>query len=326
MTKKISVIIPVYNGAPYLERCFNSIINQKDFAFDDLEVITINDGSKDDSLEILKKYETTYPTCFMVVDQPNQGIAKTRNAGIALATGTYLMFIDQDDWIDEDYCATFYRTIEESGADVVYGGYRRPGPDGKSGRPQVPSGHEYSKYIIVAAWAKIHRTRVVKANNIAFFANKFGEDSVFTVREIKYCPRWVAIPYVGYNWYNNERSTSNTSQKALSPEDVRALIRLLDNLKEDGGAAEERFIQYYLVRTVVFYLLFSGRSATRTRFLEAYKALFNWLAQNVDGFPRDAYYIVGPRGEKLAARCAIATLVILHRLRLVSFAARFIVR
>lgn len=98
--KKISVIIPVYNMEKYLEECLDSIVNQ---TVDDLEVIAVNDGSTDNSLEILERYRHKYPN-FIVYSQENQGQACAKNYGILHASGKYIIFMDPDDYYPDYEC------------------------------------------------------------------------------------------------------------------------------------------------------------------------------------------------------------------------------
>lgn len=112
----LSFIVPVYNTEKYLEKCLNSILNQtcKDF-----EVIVINDGSKDDSDKILKKYEEKYSEQLRVIRQENHGIGYTRNKGIELAAGKYITFIDSDDAIEPTYCEKLCGMAEKNNLDMV---------------------------------------------------------------------------------------------------------------------------------------------------------------------------------------------------------------
>ena len=103
--KKISVIVPVYNGEEYIERCINSVLNQ---TYKNIEVIVINDGSQDDTMTVLSKYKNV-PNV-VIVEKENEGVSKARNIGIERATGTYIYFLDADDWIEP---ATFEVAIRE---------------------------------------------------------------------------------------------------------------------------------------------------------------------------------------------------------------------
>ena len=96
MQEKISIIVPVYNVENYLERCVESILKQ---TYTNFELLLINDGSTDRSLDILKKYKEKYPEITKIIDKKNGGLSSARNAGIRDAKGEYLSFIDSDDII-----------------------------------------------------------------------------------------------------------------------------------------------------------------------------------------------------------------------------------
>ena len=104
----VSVIIPVYNAQEGIKQCMDSLLNQ---SFTDFEIILLNDGSTDNSLEVIKGYADANDF-IRVIDKENEGVAKTRNKGIQLAKGKYIVFIDNDDFVDSDYLERFYNAIE----------------------------------------------------------------------------------------------------------------------------------------------------------------------------------------------------------------------
>jgi glycosyltransferase involved in cell wall biosynthesis len=110
----ISVIIPVYNTAEYLPRCLDSILNN---THQNLEVICINDGSKDNSLEVLRGYAAR-DSRVRIIDQENAGVSTARNHGLDAATGEYIAFVDSDDWVHCRYFEVLLRCMHESGADI----------------------------------------------------------------------------------------------------------------------------------------------------------------------------------------------------------------
>ncbi len=114
----ISVIIPVYNMELYLERCLDSIINN---TYRNLEVICIDDGSKDNSLEILRRYEAADPR-IIVIAKENGGVSSARNAGLDRMTGDFVTFIDSDDFVHPQYIERLAFAQHETGADLVIGG------------------------------------------------------------------------------------------------------------------------------------------------------------------------------------------------------------
>ena len=123
MNKKVTIIVPVYNAGKNIEHCVQSILKQtcKDF-----EVLLINNGSTDDSLERIQNYERQYPEIFKVLTHENSGVVETRHRGIRESKTEYIMFMDNDDFIDDDYIEVLLNEIETSNMDIVISGYRRP--------------------------------------------------------------------------------------------------------------------------------------------------------------------------------------------------------
>ncbi len=117
---KISIIIPVYNGESYLDRCITSLINQ---TYKNIEMIFLNDGSKDNSLAILGKYQQKDKR-IIIVDKKNTGVSDTRNIGIDKASGKYICFCDCDDAYDTTYIQTMYDNIKKHNVDVVKCNFR----------------------------------------------------------------------------------------------------------------------------------------------------------------------------------------------------------
>lgn len=114
-TSKVSVVVPVYNSAEYLPQCLESIINQ---SYKNIEIICVNDGSKDNSLDILMEYKNKDPR-IVVIDKPNGGVSSARNAGLKAATGKYVQFIDSDDLINVEALKNLFEEAETFNADIV---------------------------------------------------------------------------------------------------------------------------------------------------------------------------------------------------------------
>ncbi|MDR3124507.1 MAG: glycosyltransferase [Endomicrobium sp.] len=118
-TPKISVIIPVYNKEKYLKQCLGSVCNQ---TFKDIEIICVNDGSTDSSLDILKEY-TNNDNRITIINQKNERAGVARNKGMEIAKGQYIAFVDSDDWIDLSYYEVLYASAESNKADLVRTSY-----------------------------------------------------------------------------------------------------------------------------------------------------------------------------------------------------------
>ena len=115
----VTVIVPVYNGMPYIEKCLESLVNQ---TLSDLEIIVINDGSTDDTQNILAKYENKYGNV-RVVQQKNRGLYETRKRAVELATGSYVGWVDADDFVDIDMYRRLYETAIQNDSELVYCDY-----------------------------------------------------------------------------------------------------------------------------------------------------------------------------------------------------------
>ena len=112
---KVSVIVPVYNTEKYLEKCLNSLINQ---TLHDIEVICVNDGSTDNSLNILNQYAQK-DNRIKIINQENKMQGAARNAGTQIAAGEYIGFVDSDDWIDLDYFEKLYNAATKYNLDIA---------------------------------------------------------------------------------------------------------------------------------------------------------------------------------------------------------------
>ncbi len=113
---KLSVIIPVYNTGKYLPKCLDSILNQ---SIDDFEVIVVNDGSKDNSVDIIKEYVEKYKDKIVFLDKKNGGQGSARNLAIKHAKGEYIGFVDSDDFIDSNMYEKMYEVAKNNKSDIV---------------------------------------------------------------------------------------------------------------------------------------------------------------------------------------------------------------
>ena len=131
-----------------------------------------------------------------------------------LATGDYIAFVDNDDYLDPDYLESFVCAAGDGEADIVLGGYRRPDENGRvrtQGSP-VP-GTEWAPYAVEAAWAKLYRTEFVRRASLEFLPVNISEDLFFTLPATTLSQKSVVIPYCGYNWFLNPDSVSSTVQR-----------------------------------------------------------------------------------------------------------------
>ena len=118
-SEKVSVIIPVYNDEKYLKQCVESVLTQ---TYTNLEIILVDDGSTDHTPEICEEYREKYDQ-IRVLHKKNGGVGSSRNAGLALATGEYILFIDNDDWLEKHHIEELYKLAKENNADIAAGNF-----------------------------------------------------------------------------------------------------------------------------------------------------------------------------------------------------------
>jgi len=320
MSKKISVIIPIYNGERYLERAIDSVLRQEDFAATDLEVLLLDDGSTDGSHEIMRHYEEAYPDIVKALSHKNMGVAKTRNKGIREATGQYVTFLDHDDYFDPDYCATFYRAIHDTSYAFIGGGYRRVATNGEVLKSVTLKNQGWSKYMNVGICGKLHDTEFLRKNRIKFWNNEIGEDIIFNMTELNKASKSATIPYVGYNYLYNQQSATSMALQGLKKNRgwILALLQNLRSLDTHDG-----FYRYFVIKTTIYLLLSGGSGSTKQEFNEAYSEFTKWLDKAYPGWWHDRHVLTSVfEGEAVTTWLSVSAFVLLHRFRLMRLFAK----
>lgn len=197
---KISVIVPVYNSEKVIKRCVDSILKQ---TYSDFELILINDGSKDKSIDILKDYEKK-DLRIRVIDNENNGVSETRNIGINEAKGDYIQFVDSDDYIDENMLKESLEQLEKNSVDIIMNGIyldiEKNGIVNSSTQTyEYKFANNNSEIVenvltrlggtyINSPINKLYKLSIIKENNI--YMNKeidLGEDLLFNLEYLKHC-------------------------------------------------------------------------------------------------------------------------------------------
>lgn len=314
--KKVTLIVPVYNSEKYIGKCLDSILNQ---TYNNYEILVVNDGSKDNSQKIINSYKEKYPDKITSIEQENKGVAKTRNESIKRATGDYIMFVDNDDYLDKDYIETFVKTIEEGNYDIVLGGYRRPNEEGKIIKTLKLQDEEWSKFMIMAPWAKIYRKSYLIENNIEFLSVNLGEDIYFNLKAMLISTKIKIIDYVGYNWFFNTKSVSNTTQKNIKQLQVYELLDSCYNMVKDEGLLEKKYdiIETHFTRYIIWLISFSTKKLSYSIISEEYDKLFKWLKDRFPDYRKNKMIsYTQPKGELLSIRFMTKTFLIADKLHM----------
>lgn len=223
MQPGISIIVPVYNVEKYIHQCIDSILGQ---TFKDYELILVDDGSPDNCPAILDDYAEKDDR-IKVIHQENGGVSRARNAGIKVARGKWLYFVDSDDWLVENSIALLYDFAEQTKADIVFTDCVEQYENGKENRVRLYTEsfesedkafiqniqrsilcHKFSPFFSAGAdnaypapWSKLIKTQLIKDNNIEYNPAVKGvyDDGLFTIEVLEHAKK---IAYNGNCTYN----------------------------------------------------------------------------------------------------------------------------
>jgi glycosyltransferase involved in cell wall biosynthesis len=312
----VSVIIPVYNAEKSLVRCLDSIFKQ---TYTDYEVIIVNDGSMDNSQKVIDEYRRKYPEKIKVYTQTNSGAAVARNKGMEYASGEYIFFIDNDDYIKEDYIEKYVNEIVKKDADMVIGGYRRVKADGEVMFSRDAKDLPWTKYMMVAPWGRVYRAESLKKNNIKFLDSNIWEDVYFNMLA-NFKLKVSTIDYNGYYWVYNPSSFSNTTQKNLNPfVDLTKVFTIIKDEVDGIGIPDEEkeYFEYFFIKACVWYLIHSGKGVEYSSLKREYERLFNWLQNKFPNYMKNKQIgILKPKGESFSVRLIVSVFVLFQRMRL----------
>ncbi len=216
---KVSIIVPVYNAADYLGRCVDSLVNQ---TYSDIEIVLVDDGSKDNSLEKCNKYKIKYPNIIKVIHKENGGVSDARNTGLSVASGEIILFVDSDDCVDSEYVTTFVNMFTEykvEMAGIEWQPFNNTLPAVTfDDKPMVVkddiTGLLLQNNRLYCAVRYAYRKDILDSNGLVFDKNiRIGEDQKFIYLYSKCISRAAFSQYNGYFYYENDNSASSGAVK-----------------------------------------------------------------------------------------------------------------
>ncbi len=221
MSALISVIVPVYKVEAYLKKCVDSIINQ---TYKNLEIILVDDGSPDGCSKLCDKLAEEDKR-IVVIHQGNKGVSSARNAGIDIAKGEYIMFVDGDDWLPRNAAEKLVCSITQNGADFCYGATKEihvlknriPDnvPDTTIQKEDANNLLPFIQKMAKTPWGKLFRRRLLNDYHIRFDKDiKFHEDTIFLYRFLQKCQTLSSVSNITY--YYNRLVFASASKKQYS--------------------------------------------------------------------------------------------------------------
>lgn len=305
MGDKVSIIVPIYNVEPYLKRCMDSLLRQ---TYQNIEILLVDDCSTDCSAEIARGYAKAHPdVCRFVQREKNGGLSAARNTGMRESTGTWLAFVDSDDWVTDDYISSMYEVAQRDNADIVMSSvyYYYSEKDCKEASPfgnlTTASSHK-EKVALSRSYAA---TRMFKRE--LFFRERLefpediwrGEDIATIIPLLCKTDRISLIQRPMYYYFQRPTSLSNKNIKNI---DISFYPKAVNRMLELSPAGFEEELEFRaiseLMYGMVMIMIRSGREKD-----EIYQHI-NWFESKFPEWRSNPYLTHLPRGKKVFIDCA----------------------
>lgn len=250
---KLSVVIPAYNAQKFISRCISSALASD---LKEIEVIAVDDGSTDETKDILSWYENMYPQFFKKIFKENGGAAEARNYGIAESKGHYIAFIDSDDMIRPDAYSTMYDSLQKTGADIAIGRLYKVDNDKYYVRHTLPlpaykaiNPEDYLRLLFtqtynnVAVWNKMYRTKLVQEHPIPLLSY---EDVSWTPYILSWADSLCYVDKVCVEWDRKIRSFTLSNELSSRSVELKYQDRLkaVDFFYENGNPQHKEVLAY----------------------------------------------------------------------------------
>lgn len=295
MKIKVSVIIPVYNTEDYLKECIESLVNQ---TLREIEILIVNDGSTDSSLEIIKEFKNKYPNIIKIFDKVNGGQASARNYALPFAQGEYLGFVDSDDWVDSTMYEEMYEKAEKEDADIVICDMVDHFPDRTVCYPS--SRFENKFKVTPSACNKLFKRSLVKED--VFPVGLWYEDFEFTTMQLMKTDCISVIHKGLYHCHCREVSTMYNDNSEKNQDILVVLEHLVEYVEKNGWYEKYKNVLEYLY---IDHVLITSINRVQKQTNEKKKIVINNLRKEVlkkyNSFYKDDAFREMPKKRQIIA-------------------------
>ncbi len=284
----ISIIIPVYNGEKYIKKCIDSVINQTK---KELEIIIINDGSTDNTENLIKEYKDKRIKYFK---NTNHGIGYTRNYGISKSTGKYIMFLDSDDYIEKTACEKLFNKIEKNNLDIVicdfYKDYETSIEEIHTGSFNDSSLKDNPNIITeyLSPWAKLYSSKLIKDNKIKFVEDLKYEDAPFVIEALDKANKIGKIDEC-LNYYVIHNN-SETTVRDIKCFDILKIIDKIRKYTKNKDYLKDK-IDKLTVRIITNYTIQQRVQSDKKVAMKFIDEAFAYLKKEVPDYKNNKYFI-----------------------------------
>lgn len=288
---RLSIIVPVYNVEDYIEECIDSLIN---IPIEDMEILVIDDGSLDNSINIVKKYTDTR---IKIIHQKNGGLSSARNTGLKNANGKYILFVDSDDYIiNQSSISNMIELAEDNKCDILIGnGYRKfeNGEQIQIRRPEciynkeVYSSEEYLKTILAhrsfvqVVWLNLYNREFLEENSLEFKEKIYHEDLHFTPRALLKAGK-IGVSREFFYIYRQRENSIMTNKNQIKH--AYNIFEIAKDLEKEFCKLSDTLLKqqlYELIIENIFLAVYKGTKEEKAFLKEEYVDLINRLNKHI---------------------------------------------
>ena len=264
--KLLTIAIPVYNTENYIRRCLDSLLI--DDVLEDIEIIAVNDGSKDNSIKILNEYAQKYPSTVVVIDKENGGHGSTINAALKKATGKYFRVLDSDDWFDSPHFISFVKKLKNENSDLIITSYRKEyiynGLSEKIRWKELEENKVYyfndfdlsllkKEYFTMAN--STYKTEILRLSNLSLMEKTFYVDMQFNIVPIPYVQTFKFIKLDIYRYFIGRPDQSmNLDNFVKNRSNHESVMKFLVEYYSKNATSFSDNVKKY-IKQILFYML-----------------------------------------------------------------------
>ena len=261
----VSIVIPVYGASEHIEKCARTLLSQ---TYADIEYVFVNDGTRDDSIDKLKRVVEEFPgraSSVKIIEQENKGVAVARQVGMKNVTGEYVIQVDADDWVEPDMIEFMVRNIQQAGAEIVYCDYYFESPDGTSAAEEkvYPEDRKqemlrdmyYGRNIHGYFWNKLFRRSLY--DKVQVFPEYGMRDDLVVVAQLMYYAGTISHlvrPLYHYR-VSGSGSVSSAGSRKIKIESAENLMLLYDFYKDKGESTPVSGVENDLLLRIGWFVI-----------------------------------------------------------------------
>ena len=300
---KLSIIVPVYGVEKYIDKCLNSLVKQ---SLKEIEIIVVNDGTKDNSQKIIDKYVKKYPDKIKSYIKENGGQGSARNYGLKKTTGEYIGYVDSDDFVEKDMYKKLYNKAKENNYEIVVCGNYNVSEDYQNKNIDAFINNyntdlENIFFGKMAVWNKIYKRDILIKNKLEFKEKVWYEDLAFTLKAIMNSNTFAFIDEPLYDYLIREGSTMNNSNVQRNLEILDAFNDILSYIQHNKKEEYFNKIEFLAIDHIYISAIVRVLKADSDKNIkkETIEKLINYMNKNFPNYKSNKYINTLSKNRKI---------------------------